>query len=194
MPTLIFHDSMLQPKFLDTSSVDWVYPIEQSVLLNHDTREFRHRVYRSRRIKLPDWISNQGATDLSIYLHNAGDAVSNCVRVYAWKTTFIPFDPLLDNAVSYVRVGFEDFFDFTPITYNPNTNVAMFSLKVADVWSDMQLVVSQPCIAVSVYANNLDSSYPAGYLKMTGSLATLVDDELPLRDAFDGTNTDWTTP
>lgn len=195
MAMLIFHDSMTQPKLLDTSSVDWMYPIEKCPLLQEDSRNARYRIYRSRRIMLPDVVRNIGALDLSIYLHGAGDAVTNCVRVYAWKSTLLPYEPVVSNGtVKYTRVGSEDFYDFTPLTYNPDTAVAVFNLKVADVWDAVQFVVSQPCSAVSVYANNLGSDYPTGYMKMTGALIPPSDLESPLRDDFDGANTDWTTP
>lgn len=193
LPTLVFHDSMIMPRLLDLSSVDWFYPIALRPMNENDTRLVRHRVYRSRRVGISHWKETFNVIDMTIYLHNASDAVSNCVRIYGWKKTLMPFNVnALASDLQYIRSGSEDFYDYTPITFSPNTAVAVYSLKVDDFWDDFQVVVSQPCSAVSIYLNQFDPSYPSNYLRMNGSLLDIAEGQL--LDDFDGDNFDWETP
>lgn len=196
--TQIFHDTMLNPRHLDQSSVDWFHPIvTQHTLDLVDTRAVKFRIYRSRRLKMSDWFQTGrfSAVDMSIFLHNAGDAISGCVRIYAWKRRNLkPFVNDLDvNIVRYTKIGNEDFYDFKPINYTENANVAMFNLKVDDTWDDFQVFVAQPCSAVSVYLNPQETGYPENYIKTSGSDPNVVLD-LPIQDDFLGDNYDWETP
>jgi hypothetical protein len=115
--------------------------------------------------------------------------------VYAWKKTLLPYSSnLSSDTLRYRRVGSEDFYDFTPITFNADTNAAICNLKVDDTWDDMQIFVSQPCTAVSVYLNQPASTYPVNYIKMSGSEYFPEVIEAPLADDFEGDNADWEIP
>ncbi len=196
--TMIFHDSIQNPKMLDHVSVDWMHSIAKlSTLDIADTRLLRNRLYRSRRVDIRKYFGEgkYDKTNLSIYLHGAGDSVSGCVRVYAWKSVLMPYNPNADiNYKTYQRVGGEDFFDFIPMNFTENPGVAMFNLKVDDTWDSIQIMVSQPCTAISAYLNPNGVGYPEQFIKMNGAAPLLSDYENPIQDDFLGDNYDWETP
>lgn len=194
-PTTIFHDSLLRPKFVDLSSVDWSYPLHLESTMNlRDTRSVRNNVYRSRRIDISQlFLTAFKAVDMSIYLHQAKAPVFGCVRVYAWKRKPNPYTPNAEG-IRYQRVGREDFYDFTPICFTQSLTSAVFNLKVDDTWDEFQLFISQPCTAVTVYMNPADPQYPNQYIKITGGEPNDYDLEPPIQDDFLGDNYDWENP
>lgn len=178
--TLFFSDSMSRPSHLDSRSCDWYYPI-QSRVSDHrlaDTRDVRI-CYRSKRVDIRGiFDTGVDCINAQVFLHNADDLVPGAVRMYLWRKATNATSQ--EYTITPLRVGTEDFLEMPCMTRTITKGIAIGTVLVDSVFTDMQIVVMQPCSGVSVYFS------PAGISRgPTVGPSSPAFTEAPLSDTFD---------
>lgn len=172
--TEIFTDSLIDPKHLDYSDLNWSYPIPTRDLTVYPEGEghlITEQVYRSKLIAL-DALSEFDVPylDLVVYCHGVPAATAGSVRALCWKQRYdVTSETAPLGELQMVLVNNVGLIDTHCSTVN--NSAATYFLRIAQEFDNVQLVIANACTGVSAYIRDpttLYKSNPAVFRKTYG--------------------------
>ena len=174
----VFTDSLVNPKSMDYTSANWVYPLDSQDLSKVSIgsgNTIKSNIYKTKMIPVSDYYVDNSwtRTDIVIYCHGLTSSISNTVRVLCWKSSWTTASAYEAGVINVVKISDGmGLIDCVASTDGGNAG-GIFFLRVNDTFANIQVLVANPCTGVTVYLKNPETTwakFPSSYIKTAGVL------------------------